>query len=133
MRPSWRQRPAKNEHVPCVWPGKNGHAPRSRPRMDIVGLCPLLEGTGGHVPQRGLREGMSPGAARRGGRNLLGGHDESQRDDDVGAPGADGAAAVGPGHELPERIREAALDPVAHHHAGAQRRFGEEMLRPGRR
>ncbi len=77
--------------------------------------------------------GMSPGAARRGGRHGLGGHDEPERDDDVGAAGADGAAAVVLRHQFAEGIREAALDAVPDHHAGAQGSIGEELLRLGRR
>jgi len=99
----------------------------------LAWACPAARTGVRHVPRSGLGEGMSPGPARRGGRNFLGGHDELQRDDDVGAPGADGAAAVGPAREFAERVREASLDPVPHDHAGAQGCAGEELLRPGDR
>ncbi len=76
---------------------------------------------------------MSPGAPRRGGGNPLGSHDKRQWDDDVVVPGTDRAISVGPVHELAERVRKATLDPIAHHHAGAQGHVGEEALRLGRR
>ena len=61
------------------------------------------------------------GAARRGRRDFLGRHDKGEGNDDVGAAGADGAYAVGAFHELAEGIRQAALDPVPDHNAGAER------------
>lgn len=71
--------------------------------------------------------------AGRGGWNFLGCHDELQGDGDVGAARADGAAAVGPPHKVTERVGEASVDPVPHHHSGAQGGVGEELLRLGDR
>lgn len=76
---------------------------------------------------------MSPGAGRRGRGNFLGCHHQMPGDLDVGAAGADRAAAVGLRHKLAERVRQAARDPVPHHHAGAQGRLGQEPQRRGQR
>lgn len=71
------------------------------------------------------------GAAGRRRRDLLGGHHEFQRDDDVGLPGADGARTGVAQHQVAQRIGEAAFDPVAHHHAGAGRGGCQERSRGG--
>jgi hypothetical protein len=94
-------------------------------RAESVGRC------GGHVhsaqpparPPRNLSSGLLDpwGAARRGRRDFLGCHDKGECNGDVGAAGADGAYAVGAFHELAEGIRQAALDPVPDHNAGAER------------
>lgn len=96
-------------------------------RAGLGWACPSERAKDGHVRPGGLGKGMSPGAARRGGRDFLGGHHEPEGYGDVGAPGADGAAGVVPGHQFAEGIRESALNPVAHHHAGAQGSVGEEL------
>lgn len=83
-----------------------------------------------HWPRLG--EGMSGRpAARRCGRDLFCGHHEGQRDHDVGAPGADGASAVGLLHEFAQGVRQSALDPVPDDDAGAERGGGEELLGRG--
>ena len=81
----------------------------------------------------GLGEGMSPGAARRGRRDFLGGHHQIEGNHDIGPPGPYGALPAGAGHQLAQGIGQAALNPVAHHHTGPQRGVGEELLRLGDR
>jgi hypothetical protein len=72
-------------------------------------------------------------AARRGRRDFLRGHDEGQRYHHVRAPGADGAVPVAPSNELAERVRQAVLNPVPDHDAGAKRSVGKELLLRGDR
>ena len=79
---------------------------------------------------------MSPGrggglAAGRGRGDTLGGHHQGERDNNVRAAGADGAAVSGARHQHAQRVRESALDPVPDHHAGAGRGGRQELL--GRR
>ena len=92
---------------------------------------------GGYVQwwaaRAGLGRGPARGAAGRGGRHFLGGGHLRQRNDHVGAPGADGALAVGLAHQLAERIRQAALNAVSDHHPGAERGIRKELLRRRRR
>lgn len=95
--------------------------------------CPSDCAADGHVLLRRLGEGMSTGAARRGRRDCLGGHHQPEGNDDVGPPGPDGALPGGAGHQLAQGIRQAAINPVAHHHSGPQRGVGEELLRLGDR
>jgi len=83
--------------------------------------CPLGATTDAPTPARPSGPLHPWGAARRGRRDFLGCHDKGECDDDVGAAGADGAYAVGAFHELAEGIRQAALDPVPDHNAGAER------------
>ena len=78
--------------------------------------------------------GSAPRAPpRRGRRDFLGGHHQPEGNDDVGPPGPYGALTGGAGHQLTQRIGQAARNPVAHHHPGPQRGIGEELLRLGDR
>ena len=106
--------------------------------------CAQVAIMGGHVHWLPEREGMSSGslasgglhpwgAAGRGRRDLLGRHYKRERNDDVGVAGADSAGSVGASHELAEGIRQASLDPVPDHNAGAERGAGEELLGQGQR
>jgi hypothetical protein len=86
---------------------------------------------------------MSPGAggvgraagraAGRGRGDLLGGHHQRKRDDNVGAARADGAPVVGAGHELTQGVGQTALDPVPDNHPGANIGGGKELVGQRRR
>lgn len=123
----------EREHVHCLRAGESmsgGAWPvTSRPRPPLQGSrrpCPAAPG----IVAR-LRARHPWGAAGRGRRDFLGRHDEREGDDDVGAPGADGARAVGTVNELAKRVRQAAVDPVADHNAGPERGTGEELQGQG--
>lgn len=83
-------------------------------------------GEGMSTGRGGLGAARTPARGCRG--DLFGGHDERQGDDDVLAPGADGAVGAGPGHELAQRVRQASLDPVSDDHPGAERGAGKKLL-----
>lgn len=72
------------------------------------------------------RQARTP--ARRGGRDLFGGHHEGQRDYDVGVPGPHGAFGLGLSHQFAQGVRQAAFNPVPDHNAGAERGGREELL-----
>jgi len=57
--------------------------------------------------------------ARRRGRDFLGRHHAVKGNHDVGLPGAHGAGIGVTGQQMSQRVREATLDLVAHHHTGA--------------
>lgn len=65
-------------------------------------------------------------AARGSRRDLLGGHHLPKGNNDVGLPGADGTGTGVAGQQVTQGVREAAFDPVAHHHADAGRSRGKE-------
>jgi len=66
------------------------------------------------------------GATRGSGRDFLGRHHAVKGNHDVGLPGADGTGTGVAGQQMSQRVREAALDLVAHHHPGAWLGRGEE-------
>ena len=68
-------------------------------------------------------------ATRRRRRHHLGGRDLRQRDRDHAVPGLHDTIGVGARAQVTHRVGEAAVDPLAHRHPGAERRRGDQCAR----
>ena len=69
---------------------------------------------------------MGCGAARGSGRDFLRGHHKLEGNDDVGPAGSDGAGTGVARQQVAQGIRQAAFNPVAHHHPGSRFSRGQE-------